>query len=569
MGHGGGERREVRTGFLASAAGILVSFLVLATGVAGLRLAGESVGWGVQFQQPVFLVFMAIVVTLFSANLFGLFEIRLPGTVSDMAVEAGGHGKKGVAGHFLTGAFATLLATPCTAPFLGTAVSFALLRGSAEIYAVFLCLGIGLALPYLAGAAFPDIATRMPRPGPWMVTLRRGLGILLLGTAVWLVTVLAVQLGTRSAVAVAAALAVLLVGLVFARPGAQRSPRLGRGLAGVAGAAALALAIWPGSGPGNATAAAAHWKPFDREAIRSAVASGAVVFVDVTADWCITCQVNKALVLKNETVRGRLAGDGGGGDGRRLDPSERRDRGLPQVFRPVRHTVQRGLRAGAAERRAAARAPDRDGGAGSDGPGRRQVSPDRRTLSPKRASVRGDKQASIAYVTPDRHTSEGHDMTIQVGDKIPSATLTAMGADGPGPVATDELFSGKKVVLFAVPGAFTPTCSAKHLPGFVEQADAIKAKGVDTIACVAVNDVFVMDAWGKSQSVGDKVRMLADGSADFARALDVELDLVGRGLGVRSRRYSMIVDDGTVTQLNLEEGGGFEVSDAGTILSQL
>ena len=310
MGHGGGERREVRTGFLASAAGILVSFLALATGVAGFRLAGESVGWGVQFQQPVFLVFMAIVVTLFSANLFGLFEIRLPGTVSDMAVEAGGHGKKGVAGHFLTGAFATLLATPCTAPFLGTAVSFALSRGSAEIYAVFLCLGIGLALPYLAGAVFPDVATRMPRPGPWMVTLRRGLGILLLGTAVWLVTVLAVQLGTWSAVAVAAALAVLLVGLVFARPGAQRSPRLGRGLAGIAGAAALALAIWPGSGPGNATAAAAHWKPFDREAIRSAVASGAVVFVDVTADWCITCQVNKALVLKNETVRGRLAGDG-------------------------------------------------------------------------------------------------------------------------------------------------------------------------------------------------------------------------------------------------------------------
>ena len=310
MGHGGGERREVRTGFLASAAGILVSFLVLATGVAGFRLAGESVGWGVQFQQPVFLVFMAIVVTLFSANLFGLFEIRLPGSVSDMAVEASGHGKKGVTGHFLTGVFATLLATPCTAPFLGTAVSFALSRGSVEIYAVFLCLGIGLALPYLAGAAFPDIATRMPRPGQWMVTLRRGLGILLLGTAVWLVTVLAVQLGTLSAVAVAAALAVLLLGLVFARPGTGRTPRLGRGLAGVAGAAALALAIWPGSGPGNATAAAAHWKPFDRAAIRSAVASGAVVFVDVTADWCVTCQVNKALVLNNETVRGRLAGDG-------------------------------------------------------------------------------------------------------------------------------------------------------------------------------------------------------------------------------------------------------------------
>ena len=160
-------------------------------------------------------------------------------------------------------------------------------------------------------------------------------------------------------------------------------------------------------------------------------------------------------------------------------------------------------------------------------------------------------------------------MTIKVGDKIPAATLTAMGADGPGPVSTDELFSGKKVAVFAVPGAFTPTCSAKHLPGFVSHADAIKSKGIDAIACIAVNDVFVMDAWGKSQDVGDKVVMLADGSGQFAKALDLELDLVERGLGVRSRRYSMVVEDGTVTRLNLEEGGGFEVSDAATLLGQL
>ena len=305
MGHGGGDRGEVRTGFLASAAGILVSFLALATGVAGLRLAGETVGWGVQFQQPVFLAFMAVVVTLFSANLFGLFEIRLPGAVSDAA---SGHPTQGVLGHFMTGVFATLLATPCSAPFLGTAVGFALSRGSVEIFAVFLCLGIGLALPYFAGAAFPGIATRMPRPGPWMVTLRRGLGILLLGTAVWLVTVLAVQLGTWPALAVAAALAAALAGFVFARTGAPRTTRLGRGLTGAAAAAALAIAFWSGAEPGAARTAAAHWKPFDREALGSAVASGAVVFVDVTADWCITCQVNKALVLNNETVRGRLAG---------------------------------------------------------------------------------------------------------------------------------------------------------------------------------------------------------------------------------------------------------------------
>lgn len=160
-------------------------------------------------------------------------------------------------------------------------------------------------------------------------------------------------------------------------------------------------------------------------------------------------------------------------------------------------------------------------------------------------------------------------MAIGVGDKIPSGTLTKMGPEGPQPVTTDELFGGKKVVLFAVPGAFTPTCSAKHLPGFVEKAAEIKAKGVDTIACVAVNDVFVMNAWGKDQSAGDKVEMLADGSAMFAKALGTVLDLTERGLGVRSSRYSMIVDDGVVKQVNLEEGGGFEVSDADTILSQL
>lgn len=160
-------------------------------------------------------------------------------------------------------------------------------------------------------------------------------------------------------------------------------------------------------------------------------------------------------------------------------------------------------------------------------------------------------------------------MAIAVGDKIPSGTLTKMTAEGPKPVSTDELFGGKKVVLFAVPGAFTPTCSAKHLPGFVEKAAAIKAKGVDTIACLSVNDVFVMDAWSKDQKTAGKVDLLADGSAAFTKQLGTVLDLTERGLGVRSRRYSMVVDNGTVTQLNLEEGGGFEVSDADTILKQL
>ncbi|MEM7569904.1 MAG: peroxiredoxin [Pseudomonadota bacterium] len=160
-------------------------------------------------------------------------------------------------------------------------------------------------------------------------------------------------------------------------------------------------------------------------------------------------------------------------------------------------------------------------------------------------------------------------MTIQVGDKIPDATLTHMTADGPAPVTTADLFAGKKVVLFSVPGAFTPTCSAKHLPGFVTKADEIKAKGVDTIACMSVNDVFVMDAWGKDQSTGDKVTMLADGNGDFAAALGLELDLKGFGMGPRSQRFSLIAQDGVVTHLNVEEGGAFDVSSAEHALTQL
>ena len=160
-------------------------------------------------------------------------------------------------------------------------------------------------------------------------------------------------------------------------------------------------------------------------------------------------------------------------------------------------------------------------------------------------------------------------MAIGVGDKIPAGALTKMGAEGPEPVSTDDLFGGKKVVVFAVPGVFTPTCSAQHLPGFVSKADEIRAKGLDTIACLSVNDVFVMDAWGKDQNAAGKVDMLADGSAALTQELGTVLDLTDRGLGVRSSRYSMIVEDGTVTQINLEEGGGLEVSDADTILSQL
>ena len=160
-------------------------------------------------------------------------------------------------------------------------------------------------------------------------------------------------------------------------------------------------------------------------------------------------------------------------------------------------------------------------------------------------------------------------MTIKVGDPIPSASLKHMTADGMQTITTDQLFKGKKVVLFALPGAFTPTCSAKHLPGFVQNADTIKAKGIDTIACLSVNDAFVMDAWGKSQNVGDKVMMLADGNGDFSKAVGLTMDGTGYGMGTRAQRYAMVVQDGVVKALNVEAPGAFEVSSAESILKAL
>jgi len=160
-------------------------------------------------------------------------------------------------------------------------------------------------------------------------------------------------------------------------------------------------------------------------------------------------------------------------------------------------------------------------------------------------------------------------MTINVGDKVPEATFTTFGPDGPKPVTTAELFAGKTVGLFAVPGAFTPTCSAKHLPSFKEKAAELKAKGVDTIACVSVNDVFVMKAWGKDQGVGDDILMLADGNGDFTRKVGLEMDGSKFGMGARSQRYSMIVKDGVVTSLNVEQGGEYRVSSAEYMLAQL
>jgi peroxiredoxin len=160
-------------------------------------------------------------------------------------------------------------------------------------------------------------------------------------------------------------------------------------------------------------------------------------------------------------------------------------------------------------------------------------------------------------------------MAIKVGDTIPSMKVMTATPDGPKEVSTDEIFKGKKVVLFATPGAFTPTCSARHLPGFLENAEAIKGRGVDKIVCMAVNDAFVMGAWAREAGVSDRVVMLADGSGLLTKALGLELDLIGRGLGMRSQRFALVAQDGKVTHLAMEPPGGFDVSRAESILAQL
>ena len=160
-------------------------------------------------------------------------------------------------------------------------------------------------------------------------------------------------------------------------------------------------------------------------------------------------------------------------------------------------------------------------------------------------------------------------MSIQVGDKMPAGSFSVMTESGPGAISTDELFASKKVVLISVPGAFTPTCSMNHLPGFVEQAEALKAEGVDTVACMAVNDVFVMHAWGKDRNVGDSVLMLADGNGDYAKALDLVLDGTGFGMGMRGQRFALVVEDGIATHVAVEAPGQFEVSKVEAIMQAI
>ncbi|SDZ00816.1 suppressor for copper-sensitivity B [Jannaschia faecimaris] len=289
---------RVRGGFLASVAGVLVFFLGLAVVIIGLKAAGVSVGWGVQFQQPVFLALMIGLIVVFAANMLGFFHVNLSSDAMTRMARTEAHG--GWGGDFATGMFAAVMATPCSAPFLGTAVTYALTHGPLEIVAVFAAMGLGLSLPYMLVALRPSLVQRLPRPGAWMRTVQRMLGGVLLLTAGWLLTVLAASAGWTNALIIGVLAAVLFAGLAFGR---NVWAKVGGGMIAVVLAAVL-LPV-----PDRAQARVdAGWEVFSEERIQAEVAAGETVFVDVTADWCLTCKANKRLVLERGAVADAISG---------------------------------------------------------------------------------------------------------------------------------------------------------------------------------------------------------------------------------------------------------------------
>lgn len=287
-----------RLGFLATAAGIVVSMLALAAVAIAAKSAGVAVGWGVQFQAPAFLASMIVVVAVFASSLLGNEELSLPGPVATLA---GKGPRDGMLGSFLAGVFATLLATPCTAPLLGTAVGFALARGATDIVLVFATLGVGLAAPYLLVAFVPSLARRLPRPGRWMGWVRIVLGTGLSATALWLVAGLVAQAGFL--IAAISGIAALVAAVAFAY---RRTRRIFVLLALTAGVIAIAAPlVLPRQTP-STIAIDAPWRPWDRVEAINQVAAGKTVLVHVTAEWCINCKVNQALVLDRGVVAARL-----------------------------------------------------------------------------------------------------------------------------------------------------------------------------------------------------------------------------------------------------------------------
>ena len=294
----GQSRRQTRQQFLASSAGILFSFLLLALLMTVLRLSGQALGWGIQFQSGGFLLAMVLVMFLFSASLFDLLHFRLPSSLNTRLATQGGDG---LPGHFGQGAFATLLATPCSAPFLGTAVAYALSASLPQLWLLFMALGVGMSLPWLLVAALPDLARCLPRPGRWMVHLRTVLALLMLMATLWLVTLLIPHWGATFASVLGAVLLLVLFGWLIKRRALQQA-----GISFIVLMLAGALLLMTRTAPEKESL---PWQPLTESAIKQAVQQNKRVFVDVTADWCITCKVNKSRVLNQPDVRAALQAD--------------------------------------------------------------------------------------------------------------------------------------------------------------------------------------------------------------------------------------------------------------------
>ena len=303
--HGGGHRKNVRREFLATVLGIIFSFMVLATGAILLKLSGHAVGWGVQFQEPYFLIGLIGVLTLFACNLFGFFEFRLPSFLSSLGgIRAD---RENMIGSFLEGSLVTALATPCTAPFLGTALAFALSRGTIEIVSIFLFMGLGLSFPFLLIAFFPKFATKLPKPGEWMIKLRYVLGFLVLLTAIWLVYVLIAEIGKTGAMVVGMMMLLISLFLKKTQNGTEARKRMAWLAACILILASFVLPTFVNKSVTSGSVDQRKlWRPFEPEMIANYVKSGKRVIVNVTADWCLTCQANKYFVLKALTVLNAL-----------------------------------------------------------------------------------------------------------------------------------------------------------------------------------------------------------------------------------------------------------------------
>ncbi|WP_275076617.1 protein-disulfide reductase DsbD family protein [Providencia rettgeri] len=294
-----GEQKTIRRQFLLSSSGILVSFWLLALLMTLLRVGQQAVGWGIQFQNPWFIGFMVLVTALFTANLFGLFEINLGSKANTRLATAGGHGNSG---HFWQGVFATLLATPCSAPFLGTAVAFALAAPMSELWLIFTALGVGMSLPWLLIAAFPTIAKLLPKPGTWMLKLRAVLGLMMLVSSLWLISLLIPHFGATYSTSIAIAFLVLLVVFIAIKKGIKAAifPLV---LFALFAGAFVWMTQGQQTGSRSLVKDTVNWQPLTEQAITDALAQNKRVFIDVTAEWCVTCKANKYNVLLRDDIQ--------------------------------------------------------------------------------------------------------------------------------------------------------------------------------------------------------------------------------------------------------------------------